>query len=121
LQWNVRIDQYWDHDRLYGNYYRMIHNDQNPSIRTEWIRRAITIRILCRSTKRTPSPHLLNEAMFGLLRVEGIADQTGPFSVPVINVQGQGAGLGWDSRKATSSSHNYRWRDVLTSCMGRIP
>jgi Carboxypeptidase regulatory-like domain len=119
LQWNVRIDQYWDHDRLYGNYYRMIHNDQNPSIRTDMDSTShYDTHSLQINETHTFNPHLLNEAMFGLLRVQGIADQTGPFSVPVINVQGQGAGLGVGFAQGNFIQHNYRWRDVLTFVHG---
>ncbi len=119
LQWNVRIDQYWDKDRLYGNYYRMTHNDQSPSIRTDMDSTShYDTHSLQINETHTFNPHLLNEAMFGLLRVEGIASQVGPFSVPVIGVAGQSAGLGVGFAQGDFIQHNYRWRDVLTLIHG---
>lgn len=119
LQWNLRIDQYFGHDRLYGNFYRMTHNDQAPSIRTQMDSTA-TYRTSSLQINETHSfsPSVLNEATFGLLRVQGIASETGPFSVPVINVVGQSAGLGVGFAQGNFIQHNYRWRDVLTYIRG---
>jgi hypothetical protein len=119
LQWNLRVDQYFGHDRLYGNFYRMTHNDQAPSIRTQMDSTA-TYRTNSLQINETHSfsPNVLNEAMFGLLKVQGIASETGPFSVPVINVVGQSAGLGVGFAQGNFIQHNYRWRDVLTYIRG---
>jgi hypothetical protein len=119
LQYNVRIDQYFGKDRLYGNFYRMTHNDQAPSIRTDMDSTAhYETSSLQINETHTFSPNVLNEGMFGLLRVQGIASQTGPFSVPVINVVGQSAGLGVGFAEGNFIQHNYRWRDVLTVIHG---
>lgn len=119
LQWNVRIDQYWDEDRLYGNFYRMTHDDQTPSARTDMTTTnhydANSLQI---NETHTFNPHLLNEAMFGYLRVQGISSQTGPFSVPVVNIVGQSAGIGVGFAQGNFIQHNYRWRDVLTAVRG---
>jgi hypothetical protein len=119
LQWNVRIDQIWDKDRLYGNFYRMTHDDQTPSPRTDMTTTnhydADSLQI---NETHTFNTHLLNEAMFGYLRVQGIASQTGPFSVPVVNVVGQNAGIGVGFAQGNFIQHNYRWRDVLTAVHG---
>ena len=119
LQWNVRIDQYWDKDRLYGNFYQMNHDDQTPSIRTDMSStNHYDTNSLQVNETHTFSPNILNEAMFGFIKVQGIASQTGPFSVPVINVVGQSAGLGVGFAQGDFIQHNYRWRDVLTMVHG---
>jgi hypothetical protein len=119
LQWNVRIDQYWEKDRLYGNFYRMTHDDQTPSIRTDMdTTNHYDSNSLQTNYTHTFNAHLLNEAMFGYVRVQGIASQTGPFSVPVINVVGQSAGIGVGFAQGNFIQHNFRWRDVLTAVHG---
>jgi hypothetical protein len=119
LQWNVRIDQYWDKDRLYGNFYQMNHDDQTPSIRTDMSStNHYDTNSLQVNETHTFNPNILNEAMFGFIKVQGIASQTGPFSVPVINVVGQSAGLGVGFAQGDFIQHNYRWRDVLTMVHG---
>ncbi|HEX4424404.1 MAG TPA: TonB-dependent receptor [Terriglobales bacterium] len=119
LQFNTRIDQYFGQDRLYGNYYRMVHNDQAPSIRTDMDSTAhYDTNSLQINETHTFSPTILNEAMFGFIKVQGIASETGPFSVPVINVDGQGAGFGVGFAEGNFIQHNYRWRDVLTLIKG---
>ena len=119
LQWNVRIDQYWGKDRLYGNFYRMTHDDQTPSIRTDMDTTNHYVADSFQTNEtHTFNTHLLNEAMFGYLRVQGIAAQSGPFSVPVVNVIGQSAGIGVGFAEGNFIQHNYRWRDVLTAIHG---
>lgn len=119
LQWNVRIDQYWEKDRLYGNFYRMTHDDQTPSIRTDMdTTNHYDSNSLQTNYTHTFNAHLLNEAMFGYLRVQGISSQTGPFSVPVISVVGQSAGIGVGFAQGNFIQHNFRWRDVLTAVHG---
>ena len=119
LQFNARVDQYFGHDRLYGNFYRMVHNDQAPSVRTDMDSTAhYDTNSLQVNETHTFSPNTLNEGMFGLIRVQGIASQTGPFSVPVVNVVGQGTGFGVGFAEGNFIQHNYRWRDVLTTVRG---
>lgn len=119
LQFNTRIDQYFGKDRLYGNFYRMTHNDQAPSARTDMDSTAhYDTNSLQINETHTFSPSILNEGMFGFIRVQGIASETGPFSVPVINVVGQGTGFGVGFAEGNFIQHNYRWRDVLTVIHG---
>ena len=119
LQWNVRVDQYWSKDRLYGNFYRMVHDDQSPSIRTDMdSTNHYDTNSFQTNETHTFNSNILNEAVFGYLRVQGIASQTGPFSVPVINVVGQSSGLGVGFAQGNFIQHNYRWRDVLTAIHG---
>jgi Carboxypeptidase regulatory-like domain/TonB dependent receptor len=119
LQFNTRIDQYFGKDRLYGNFYRMVHNDQAPSVRTDMDSTAhYDTNSLQVNETHTFSPTVLNEGTFGFIRVQGIASETGPFSVPVVNVVGQSTGFGVGFAEGNFIQHNYRWRDVLTVIHG---
>ena len=119
LQFNTRVDQYFGKDRLYGNFYRMTHNDQAPSARTDMDSTAhYDTNSLQVNETHTFSPTVLNEGTFGFIRVQGIASETGPFSVPVVNVAGQGTGFGVGFAEGNFIQHNYRWRDVLTVIRG---
>src|SRR6202011_4466862 len=70
------------------------------------------------SETHTFSPTTVNEANFGYMRDEGIQPQTGLFSVPLINVTGQGVGFGNGFALGDFIQHNYHWRDVLTHIRG---
>jgi len=52
------------------------------------------------------------------MRDEGIQPQTGLFSVPLINVTGQGQGFGNGFALGDFIQHNYHWRDVLSHIRG---
>ena len=98
----------------------MTHNDQAPSIRTDMDSTAhYDTNSLQINETHTFSPTVLNEATFGFIRVQGIASETGPFSVPVINVAGQSSGFGVGFAQGNFIQHNYRWRDVLTMVRGK--
>ena len=118
-QWNLRLDKYFKNDRLYGNFYRTTLNTGGPSIRPAF---ATTSKFYQWSLQvneaHTFSPNLLNEAIFGVLRVEGILPATGTFSVPVVNVTGQGTGFGDGFALGDFIQENYHWRDVLTKVRG---
>jgi hypothetical protein len=119
IQFNTRIDQDFGNDRLYGNFYRMVHDDQAPSVRTDMDSTShYDTNSLQVNETHTFNSHLLNEGMFGFLRMQGIINQTGPFSVPVANVVGQGTGLGIGFSEGNFIQHNYRWRDVATFVHG---
>ncbi|MGA2986386.1 MAG: TonB-dependent receptor [Terriglobia bacterium] len=119
LQWNVRIDTYIGKDRLYGNFYRMTHNDQSPNIRPAFdSTNRYTSNSLQVNDTHTFSPTTLNEGMFGFLRPEGINNLSGPFSVPLISVVGMSSGFGLGFAGGDFIQHNYRWRDVITQMRG---
>lgn len=119
LQYNIRIDQYWKNDRLYGNFYRTSLDTQNPAIRTGL---GTTNYNLTKSFQvnetHTFSANLLNEAMFGVDRVQGSNIVSGPFHLPQVGVVGQdtGVGLGWGP--GTFIQHNYNWKDVVSLVRG---
>jgi hypothetical protein len=119
VQWNTRIDTYFGKDRLYGNFYRMTHNDQTPSVRTGFDSKArYTSSSLQVNETHTFGARALNEAMFGYIRPEGIFGLSGLYSVPTISVVGMGAGFGVGFAQGDFIQHNYRWRDVLTMVRG---
>jgi len=119
LEWNTRIDTYFAKDRLYGNFYRMTHDDQTSTARTGF---DSTNRYRSESLQlnetHTFSGRTLNEAMAGFLRVQGLNGQTGNIKVPLISVVGMSAGLGIGFADGNFIQHNYRWRDVLTMVRG---
>ena len=119
LEWNTRIDTYFSKDRVYGNFYRMTHDDQSPNIRTGFdaTNRYTSTSVQVNET-HTFSSRTLNEAMFGLARVEGFCCRSGNHTVPSISVEGMGAGFGVGFADGDFIQHNYRWRDVLTMVRG---
>ena len=118
-QFNVRIDKYFKNDRIYGNTYRTVLDTGGPAIRPAF---AATNHFILNAWQfnetHTFSPTTVNEANFGYMRDEGIQPQTGLFSVPLINVTGQGTGFGNGFALGDFIQHNYHWRDVLTHIRG---
>lgn len=118
LQWNVRIDKYWQADRIYGNYFQTTLDTGGPNIRTAFNTTSHYVtKSLELNETHTLSPTTLNEAQFAYLRVEGISPQTGLFSVPTINVNGV-AGFGDGFALGDFVQHSYHWRDMLTHIQG---
>jgi Carboxypeptidase regulatory-like domain/TonB dependent receptor len=119
LQWNARIDKNFSKDRIYGNFYRTTLDTGGPAVRPEF---TSSNRFVADSLQvnevHTLTPNTLNEALFGYLKVQGISNQTGDFTVPSINVAGQGTGFGVGFAQGNFIQHNYHWRDVLTSLRG---
>jgi hypothetical protein len=119
LQWNARIDKYFSKDRIYGNFYRTTLDTGGPNIRPAFATtNTFVIDSLQVNETHTFTPTTLNEAMFGYLRVQGIQDQTGDFTVPSVSVTGQGVGWGVGFAQGNFIQHNYHWRDVLTHIHG---
>lgn len=118
-QFNVRADKYFKNDRIYGNAYRTVLDTGGPAIRPAF---AATNHFILNayqfSETHTFSPTTVNEANFGYMRDEGIQPQTGLFSVPLINVTGQGQGFGNGFALGDFIQHNYHWRDVLSHIRG---
>jgi hypothetical protein len=119
LQWNTRIDKYFAKDRLYGNIYRTTLNTNGPSPRPAFSTTDtfVTDSLQINET-HTFSPNLLNEAMFGYNKVQGIDNLTGDFTIPNVGVAGQGVGFGVGFAQGNFIQHNYHWRDVLTAIKG---
>jgi hypothetical protein len=115
LQYNVRGDKTFGRDRIYGNYYNTTLDTGGGTLRPGLgtTNHYYTHSVQFNET-HTFSPDLLNEASFGYYHVVGIAPETGTFSIPVVSVVGQSAGLGDGFAAGDFYQHNYHWRDVLT-------
>lgn len=119
LQWNTRIDKYFAKDRLYGNLYRTTLDTGGPAVRPAFTSSSHFVpSSLQVNEAHTFTPTVLNEAAFGYLKVEGIVNQTGDFTVPSVGVAGQGVGFGVGFAQGDFIQHNYHWRDVLTLVRG---
>lgn len=118
-QWNLRIDKVFNNDRVYGNIYRTTLNTGNPNIRPAFGITSSYYQYAWQGNEtHTFSSNTINEAIVSGMRVEGIQPKTGTFSVPLINVTGQGTSFGDGFAMGDFIQHNYHWRDVLTHITG---
>lgn len=118
-QYNIRLDKYFSKDRIYGNFFRNTVNDGGPSVRPSFATTSnyYTFSLQANET-HTFSPNMLNEAIFGYNRIEGISPQTGLFTVPIVSVNQLGTGWGDGFAEGDYIQHSYHWRDVLTRVVG---
>jgi hypothetical protein len=118
-QYNIRVDKYFDKDRVYGLFYRDTINTGGPAIRPAFAtgNNYYTLSFQGSET-HTFSSNLLNEAFGGYNRIEGFAPSSGNFTVPVVNVTGLGVGFGAGFALGDYIQHSYHWRDVLTYIHG---
>ncbi len=118
-QYNVRLDKYFDKDRIYGLFYRDTIRTGGPAPRPAFAttNNYYTLSFQGNET-HTFSPNTLNEAFFGYNRIEGFAPSSGNFTVPVVNVTSLGLGFGSGFAFGDYIQHSYHWRDVLTHIMG---
>jgi hypothetical protein len=114
-QWNIRLDKAFKSDRLYGTFFRTTLNTGTPYQRPEtstaskYAQYALQI-----NEDHTFSANTVNEAAFGLLRLEGTMDTTGNYEVPYTTVTGIGSNFGISQPGLDFIQHGYHWRDVLT-------
>lgn len=114
LQYNVRLDKYWNKDRVYGNYYRTGLDTGGPSIRVGMVApQHYIVRSVQANETHTFSANTINEAAFGFLRMEGLLHETGPFHVPIVAVTGWNTNIGVSQAHEDYVQHHYVWRDVL--------
>lgn len=118
-QYNIRLDKYFSKDRIYGNFFRDTINDGGPSIRPAFAETSdyYTFSLQVNET-HTFSANMLNEAVFGYNRIEGIAPKTGLYTVPLVSVNQLGTGWGDGFADGDYIQHSYHWRDVLTRIVG---
>jgi hypothetical protein len=118
--YNFRIDKYFSKDRIYGSFYRLTMFAGGPTVRpgfeTTNPRYSKTFQV---NETHTFSPTALNEAAFGLNRVEGHNNATGLFHVPQITVVGMSTGVGTGFADGDFIQHNYRWRDTVRLVRGK--
>lgn len=116
LQYNVRIDKYFSKDRVYGNYYSTGLDIGGPSVRQGMLSpQHYDVHSVQGNETHTFGPHLLNEAAYGYLRMEGFLDPTGPFHVPIITVSNAwGTQIGVSKADYRYVQHHSVWRDAVT-------
>lgn len=114
-QYNIRLDKYFNKDRIYGNFFRDTINNGGPSVRPSFATTSkyFTFSLQANET-HTFSPTMLNEAIFGYNRIEGFSPATGLFTVPIVSVNQLGTGWGDGFAQGDYIQHSYHWRDVLT-------
>ncbi len=118
-QYNVRVDKYFNKDRVYGLFYRDTIKTGGPASRPAFaVGNNYYTFSLQGSETHTFSPTLINEAFGGYNRIEGFAPSSGNFTVPVVNVSGLGTGFGAGFALGDYIQHSYHWRDVLTYIHG---
>ena len=118
-QYNIRLDKYFSKDRVYGQFFRDTVSYGGPSIRPAFAGTNATYTFSLQANEtHIFSPKMLNEAIFGYNRIEGINNKTGLFTVPIVNVNQLGTGWGDGFADGDYIQHNYHWRDVLTRVVG---
>jgi hypothetical protein len=119
-QYNIRIDKYFNKDRIYGQFFRNNISNGGPNVRPAFSTTDAyhTVSLQVNET-HTLSANTLNEAAFGYNRIEGIQPNSGLFDVPVVNVSSTSlAAFGDGFADGDYIQHSYHWRDVLTHIVG---
>jgi hypothetical protein len=118
-QYNIRLDKDYKRDRIFGNFYRTTANTGGPNIRPAFTTTSVFyVFNLQANETHTFSPNMLNEAIFGYARIEGIQPNGGLFTVPIVSVANLGNGFGDGFADGDYIQHSYHWRDVLTRIAG---
>jgi Carboxypeptidase regulatory-like domain len=116
-QYFGRIDKYFSHDRVYASAYRTVlsygqpgpipqfsaasNSNEEYAVQTNWT--------------HTFNPNTLNEAIFGVSRIEGtLAEGAQTYQVPNVSTGGVNVGFGAGFAQGDFIQKNYHWRDVLT-------
>ena len=119
LNWNFRLDKYFQNDRLYGTVFRTTVRTGSPAIRPAFATTNYDSNFSFQGNwTHDFSPKTLNSVTFGHVFIQGTANETGLFTVPVVNVTGLGVGFGSGFSDGNFVQSNYHWRDVLTHIKG---
>jgi hypothetical protein len=118
-QYSVRLDKYFQKDRIYGLFFRDTIKNGGPAVRPAFATKNnyYTFSIQGNET-HTFTSNTLNEAFMGYNRIEGFAPSSGNFTVPVVNVTGLGVNFGSGFAYGDYIQHSYHWRDVLSHIRG---
>jgi hypothetical protein len=120
-QYFARVDKYFSHDRVYGSFYRTLLDYGQPgaipqfsaSSNHNWE------YALQGNWTHTFNANTLNEAIFGVSRIEGtLAEGAQTYQVPNITTGGINVGFGAGFAQGDFIQKNYHWRDVLTHVQG---
>ena len=114
-QYSGRLDKYFSKDRIYATLFRDTVLGGAAALRTAFTSTTplYNIGVQVNETHEF-SAKTLNEAGFSVTRIEGINNQTGTFTVPVINITGLGTGFGNGAPLQDYVQHGYHWRDVVS-------
>lgn len=120
LQLNGRIDKYFKKDRVYANYYRTSLYTGGPSVRVDHgAPQQYLVRSIQANETHTFNDHLLNEAAFGFLRMEGLLDPYGPFHIPIVTVSSAwSTQLGVSKAHENYIQHHFGWKDDVSYVRG---
>ncbi len=118
-QYNIRLDKYFSKDRIYGQFFRNTISNGGPSVRPAFATTSAYYGFSLQVNEtHTFSANMLNEAVFGYNRIEGISPNSGLFTVPIVSVTNLGTGWGDGFADGDYIQHSYHWRDVLTRVVG---
>jgi hypothetical protein len=123
-QYFVRLDKYWQNDRIYGSYYRTLLNYGSASPMPQFSAANNNWEYALQfNYTHTFSPTTLNEAKFGMSRVEGdLGSGAQAYQVPSVGVTGinvdSGQAFGTGFAQGDFIQHNYHWQDVLSHVRG---
>jgi Carboxypeptidase regulatory-like domain/TonB dependent receptor len=129
-QYFGRVDKYFSKDRIYGSFYRTVltYGAPSPIPQFSAANNQNWEYALQANWTHTFSPNTLNEAIFGVSRVEGtLGSGAAVYTVPNIMVGGVCTQPGCGDSNSTFGAgfaqgdfiqKNYHWRDVLTHVQG---
>src|SRR5580704_4545670 len=120
-QYFGRVDKYFSHDRIYGSFYRTLLTYGAPGDIPQFSAASNHNweYALQANWTHTFNANTLNEAIFGVSRIEGtLASGAQVYTVPNISVTGTSVGFGAGFAQGDFIQKNYHWRDVLTHVQG---
>jgi Carboxypeptidase regulatory-like domain len=120
-QYFGRVDKYFSHDRIYGSFYRTVLNYGEPGAIPQFsaANNQNWEYALQANWTHTFNPNTLNEAIFGVSRVEGtLGSGAQVYTVPNITTGGINVGFGAGFAQGDFIQKNYHWRDVMTRVQG---
>jgi Carboxypeptidase regulatory-like domain len=124
-QYFGRVDKYWSKDRVYGSFYKTLLTYGSPGAIPEFsaANNQNWEYAIQGNWTHTFSSNTLNEALFGVSRVEGtLGSGAQVYTVPNVQVGGinteNGQAFGAGFAQGDFIQKNYHWRDVLTHVQG---
>jgi len=129
-QYFARVDKYFSKDRIYGSFYRTVltYGAPSPIPQFSAANNQNWEYAFQANWTHTFNPNTLNEAIFGVSRVEGtLGSGAQVYTVPNITVGGictqpgcgdSNAAFGAGFAQGDFIQKNYHWRDVLTRVQG---
>src|ERR1700678_310630 len=120
-QYFGRVDKYFSKDRIYGSFYRTVLTYGSPGAIPEFSasNNQNWEYAIQGNWTHTFSPTTLNEALFGVSRVEGtLASGAQVYTVPKLQVGGINTANGAGFAQGDFIQKNYHWRDVMTRVQG---